>query len=371
MVCPHRGDAAVAVASFDGGQTWGATQQQALIVNEGTTPCDIRQPGALATGPYFGVDIPRVTFDPALSATAAATFWVVWRGGPGNDICLRSVQAGSGAIVSPGPTTLVPTTRLDGTNTIVGAVSGIIARAAGGLLCVMYADRFTGCSTTPQPINWYSTCSIGASFWSAPSLVWHSDSFVSCFGANLGTSSAPTYLNDDANGTFGFDIAPNGVLWAAVHDTRTSIRVLNGGTSGGTWTTSGPLGSSTTTFGGTDVGQPWLTVDLAGRVGITYYQASTSSTGTQITRMMAVLDSGTWSLPTAVSQPFTPNMAALAVGGIGGIGEFQALTLIDPLQFVDPGQTVGRNSFFAAWTEIDPASTSQYRIEGARVGVMP
>jgi hypothetical protein len=296
---------------------------------------------------------------------------VVWRGGPGSDICLRSIVASSGVLTSAGPTIMARTTTAAGDETIVGDVSGIIARAHGGLLCVMYADRFAGCAAAPQEINWYSSCTIdGTNLWGPATLVWHSDNYDACFGGNIGSPGNPVFTNDDGNGTFGFDIAPDGTLWAAVHESRTSIRVLNGGTDGASWTTSGPLGNSGT-FGGADVGQPWLAVDLAGNVGLTYYRV-TSAGSSELRRTFVVRDAsaGTWSLPTPISDPFVPNLPAGA-GSVGAIGEFQALTLVDPRQFVDVGQATGHNSFFAAWTETDPMDSTQYRIEGARIGVTP
>lgn len=85
--------------------------------------------------------------------------------------------------------------------------------------------------------------------------------------------------------------------------------------------------------------------------------------------MMAVrgATSGAWSVPLAISPPFAQTLGAAFTSG--RIGEYQALTAIDPTQYpLPPGDT---STFYAAWSEIDPAGTNVDRISGTRIMSVP
>ncbi len=362
----HPSDAIVAVASFDGGTTWGATSSEVLIVNEGTGPCDIRQPLNMGPPPWSGVDRPHVTRD---ATGPASTFWVEWAGGlDANEICLRRVRAApaiscqnggtcanggctcGGSVTSPEATVQVPTGRAPQDPQI----GDVIVRASGGNLFVMFGERFSvSCGT--QPMRWFLTVSSddGAS-WSPRSTVLSAPSMNPCFG------TLPLGATANAGNIFDFDVAPDGTLWAAFHDIQNNIQVLASTTAGASWTTSFPRLAT----GGAAVGQVGLAIDLDNNVAVTYYQQIAGSG--MLDRRVVVREavSGVVSFPAVLSSPFTPNLVA-AAGSAGRIGEYQGVTGSDPNAFSDG------NSFFAIWTETDPTNTNVYRIGGARFRVGP
>lgn len=340
---PNVNDAIVAVASFDGGATWGANNNQVVIVNQGTTVCDI------GTAPMQSgsVDRERIAFDPSLSDSTRSTFWITWAGA--GSFCVRRVEAAR----TPTGTTLTPMdSSFHALDTIGPGVGAVVVRvdAGVGVPFVMYSDRQgnprPGCTS---PMNWYITDVTTAFSVSTP--VFSAPSYDSCFG---------TLLDDTTNGNFDFDITPDGTFWAAVHDTRTSIRVLRSG-NGYDWVTD----ATPANLPGIDVGMPNIAVDLSGNVGTTFYQA-TSTAGTAFQRRIAIRDAaaGAWALSVAISNPpATPNPLA-GSGGQRAWGDYQGMTLVDPADF-------GGNSFFGVWTEGNPANTQVDVIMGARVAVTP
>lgn len=276
-----------------------------------------------------------------------STFWIVWTGG--GQLCLRRVIAD--------PTGLFPAVRSDGPTILVphADVGAVMVRAQDDVVYIMYSSRQVGTTCDVDSLAWYMTSSgDGGLSWSPSSLIHATNLYDPCIG------SLPVF--DTNNGNFGFDIAPDGTLWAAVHDTHNTIRVLRSVDGGSTWTTSSvPSGTAA------NVGQPWLVTDLAGNVAVTYYRALPPS-GTQLERWVAVRDAatGTWAPPLAISLPITPSIDA-ARGSVGRIGDYQGATAIGP-------EFDGAGSFYAVWTEDDSASPPfdpLYRIEGSRIEVAP
>lgn len=339
----HTGDGIVAAASFDGGLVWGGDAHQVVMVNQGTGVCDIDN------GHNYGVDIPRITYD---SFGGPSTFWVLWRGGPGDTLCLRELHASPNTrqLTAPGPTIAVPSVH------VPGEVGPGIIRARGGVLYIVYPDRFNAPCNTPGEMNWYSIVSTDRGVtWQTPRLVYSTSTYDRCFASVHIPGGGTTYANDGGNGTFGFDVTQDQTLWVVVHDARNHLRVLRSTDFGMGWTTIYQLTSN-------DVGQPWLSVDLAGDVAVTYYRVTDS--GTELDRRALVLNAAanTWALPTAISGAFSPSYFA-GIGQNGLLGEYQGSTLVDPSQF--PGEP----SFFAIWTERDVSLGDVNRIEGARIAL--
>lgn len=334
--CRHPGDAVVALASFDSGVTWGATQQQTLIVNEGTGPCDIQAPTQFGPSSWNGVDRPHVAY----MGDVPSDFFVEWSSD--QYLCVRRVFATpQHTLSSPGPTAVIAS----------GFPGDAMIRARGGIVWVMFADQFTiGCGPTTMNYTMATSTDLGATW--TNHAVGGPTSFDPCFAGIGGTTNAGSI--------FSFDVAADGTLYAAVVDTTTrgtTMRILHS-VNGDTWTT-----VDYPATGGRETAQPWVTADRLGNVAVSFYEVDTS--GAQITRMVVLRDGsvGSWTLPTALSLPFTPNPSAGFTDAV--IGEYQGGTLIDPI--FSPG-----NSFFSVWTEADPSvSGATTRIEGARIGVTP
>lgn len=311
-------DAVVALASFDGGHRWGTTSTAAIVVNEGTGECDVRGAPALAALGSLTADRERITFDAANSSTSSATFWLVWAG-PQPRLCIRSVTAAAGTLTAGPSLAAIPV--------VAAGFGAAIVRTFGLVVYVMYSEPIPG-DCVSNNIAWHITRSIdGGASWDFPGhVVYSTSTYNGCFAfapvagsscaaandcgagttCNMGVCAA--IITDTAQGSFGFDVDPvTGVLWAAVHDGQTSIRVRTSNNAGTTWTDSGPLNNAAT-FGGSPVGHPWLAVDLVGNVAVTYYQA-TSADGTQVERRIAVRDAAVaqWSIPVAVSPSFGLN----------------------------------------------------------------
>lgn len=356
--CPHPGDAIVAVASFDGGVTWGSSRTEVRIVNQGTGPCDISQPRAFGPSSWPGSDRPHLAFGGQVDGQPH--FWAEWN--IDSNICIREMVAdpSTRTLDSSGPSIAVASTDGDA-----------IIRASGADVYVMFANAFTvpPCGS-PGTMSWTLAVSHDSGGTWASHSVATSNTFDPCFGASqLGQSG-------NANAIFGFDVTPDGTLWAAILESQLTpqgnrrpttppgtppITVLSSVDDGATW-------SRTPVLAAGQVGQVTLTAGARGDVAVSYYEAI-PPTAVQIQRMVTVRSatSGGWSAPVAISRAFDPS-TAIGGGGAGRIGEYQNGTSIDPSQLISLPST---DRFYEVWTEVEPSATAQYRVEGAAIGVTP
>lgn len=357
--CFHPGDAIVAYSSIDGGTTWGNNQQQVIVVNEGTGPCDIRAPSQYGISNWNGVDRPHVAW------AGGTSFFVEWAGGPDGRLCVRHliVNATTGEIVAPSSTHEI-------TNHGVGDP---LIRDFAGTLYALYPNDFDVPPAGTTATMGYTLAVSGddGEHWTTNSAFTSSPTFSSIFGFLLLGATG------NANGIFGFDIDHNGTLWLAVLDTQltlagrvatgtppgvTPIRILRSDDAGGHWVTDNqpPVTGQ--------VGELNVVVDRLGNVAVSYYQAA-PPLGLVIRRMVTIRNAstGVWSLPTPISDPFVPTQPTIQTGGSGRIGEYQGAAAIDPNQFPD----ANGNTFFEVWTEPDPMALGIYHIAGARLRVAP
>ena len=372
---PSGSDAVVAVASFGGGRpsTWGRTQAETVIVNEGTGDCDVGGAPSLALPASPITDRPRISFDPFLSTASSATFWIAWTG-PNDSLCVRSVTASAG-VLTRGPS--VPP--MPGVTMHNGS---FVIRSHLDFVYVMWSELLPG-GCDRFAVTWHIRRSHdGGATWDTPHVVWSAPRYRGCFGVIPDPNFTSPCTNDascpqvpvrdscfaqicgrpltDGWSSFDFDIdQPSGTFWAVVHDSANQARVLRSVVEdGATWSTDYVVPSSL------PVGQLALIVAPSGNVGVSMYRQVAGSPP-QVQRWIAARDelTNTWSLPVPISPVFAPTATA-AGGSVAGIGEYQGLAAIDPFQF-------GGSSFFPVWTEIDPTDTNLYRIEGRGVAVTP